>query len=230
MIGSLTAAFSHTIYGLMIGRALQGAGAIGSVILATVADVTQNENRSKAMALIGLSIGGAFALAMVVGPILNEWVGIAGIFWTTAGLAVVAELLTWKALPKISKQSNHLSGSLPKLIHLLKDPQLLRLNAGIFLLHAILTSFFIAVPFLLAHHLNLTLKEQTELYLLVLLLSFVFMTPALIMAEKKQQVKTFFMIAIGLLGFSLYLLTFLQRDLMAVGFLLLIFFTAFTFS
>ncbi|MGH8307884.1 MAG: MFS transporter, partial [Gammaproteobacteria bacterium] len=87
-IGSMVAALSHSIYGIILGRLLQGAGAVGSATLALAADLTREEHRTKAMAIIGMTIGASFGLAVVVGPVLNGWIGVPGIFWLTAVLAV----------------------------------------------------------------------------------------------------------------------------------------------
>ena len=106
IIGSIVAAMAHGIYGIILGRALQGAGAIGSTILAYVADLTCDENRSKSMAMLGLTIGMAFSVAIIIGPIINAYWGLAGIFWVTAALAGVAILLLFR-LPSPNKVILH---------------------------------------------------------------------------------------------------------------------------
>jgi predicted MFS family arabinose efflux permease len=224
--GSICAALSHSIYGLIFGRAIQGAGAIGSTVLAMVADLTRDENRSKAMAVIGLAIGGSFAVAMIVGPLLNAWAGLAGIFWVTAGLAVAAELLVWRIVPTPPTPVGAEWGGLRQA---LKNPELLRLDAGIFTLHAILTAFFVAIPIILNQVFHLDSTTQTLLYLLVLLLSFALMLPPVIIAEKKRAMKSVFLTAIVLLILTQLLLWSFHQRLLTVAWLLLLFFTAFTF-
>lgn len=229
IIGSVCAALAHSIYGLIIGRALQGGGAIGSTVLAMVADVTRDENRSKAMGVMGLAIGGSFAVAMMIGPLLNAWVGLAGIFWVTAGLAVIAELIVWRVIPTlpilVSPEPQQIKAGL---IQVLKNKDLLRLDASIFTLHAILTAVFIAIPIILTRIIHLSPSQQTGFYLVVLILAFVLMLPAVIIAEKKRRMKMVFLGAIGLLLGSQLLLWHYHQHLPAIAVLLLLFFTAFS--
>jgi len=229
IVGSVCAALSHSIYGLIIGRALQGAGAIGSTVLALVADLTRDENRSKAMGIMGFAIGGSFAVAMIVAPLLNAWVGLAGIFWVTAGLAVIAEIMMWLTIPTPPAPLHPASGEGRKRLHsVLKNPDLVRLNAGIFALHAMLTAFFIAIPIVLVSVIHLTPGEQTGLYLLVLTVAFGLMLPPIIIAEKKRCMKWVFLGAIGLLAMTQGLLGLFHQHLILIAGLLLVFFTAFS--
>jgi len=148
-LGSIVAALSHSIYGIILGRTLQGAGAIGSTTLAMVSDLTRDENRSKAMAMMGLTIGFAFSIAMILGPIIYTWFHLSGIFWATSGFAIVGLLLLItvptppKVLvhPDIERETNNLKS-------VFKNGQLLRLDWGIFSMHAMLTATFIAIPIL----------------------------------------------------------------------------------
>lgn len=229
LAGSVCAAMAHNIYGLIIGRALQGGGAIGSTVLALVADLTRDENRSKAMGVIGLAVGASFAVAMAVGPLLNAWAGLAGIFWATAGLAVLAEILVWIIIPAPPVSVN--PGVEPvkiNLIQVLKNRDLLRLDLSIFMLHAILTAFFMAIPIILTRTIQLNSASQTELYLLVLALAFVLMLPLMIIAEKKRSMKMVFLGAISTLMITQLLMWPLHQHLTSVSILLLLFFTAFS--
>lgn len=229
VLGSIVAAVSHSIYGIVLGRALQGAGAIGSTILALIADITSEENRSKAMGIIGLFIGLSFAVAMIISPLLNAWAGLAGIFWFSAALALFAECLVWKWAPKPSAPVAQKPGQWPQnLKRVLQDANLLRLDAGIFSLHAILTAFFIVVPGILERRLHLTAVQQALGYLITLSAAFVLMLPFLIFAEKKQRLKPVFLTAIGFLGGIQLLLSLLPISLFSTLPLLLLFFTAFT--
>ncbi len=229
-LGSIIAALSHSIYGVIIGRAIQGAGAVGSTLLALVADLTRDENRSKAMAMIGLSIGAAFSVAMVVGPIINAWWHLAGVFWVTAGLAFLSILLFVTTIPQPPKLYVHQDvGTQPqKLLSILKNPQLRRLNIGIFCLHAMLTALFIAIPMLLTHVLDLHQSQQILLYVTVIITSFILMIPFIIIAEKKHKLKLFFIGSIVALIITQVLLITFHYSALSVSLLLLLFFTAFT--
>src|SRR5699024_2079078 len=147
-VGSVVAALSTSIHGVIIGRVLQGAGAVGSTILALNADLTREENRTKAMALIGMTIGLSFALAMVLGPVLNSFVGVPGIFWLTAVLAVIGIVVLYTTVPEPSVvRRHHDTEAVPALFkRVLTNGELLRLDFGIFVQHAVLTATFLALP------------------------------------------------------------------------------------
>ena len=228
-LGSIVAAMSHTMYGMILGRALQGTGAIGSTTLAMVADLTRDENRSKAMAMMGLTIGAAFSVAMVFGPILYSWFHLAGIFWTTAGLAVIG-LLLLITIPTPAKVILHPDVELePKSIRgIFKNKQLLRLNWGIFSMHAMLTATFIAIPILFTRVLGISQVQQIITYLVVLVLAFVTMVPLIIISEKKRKLKSIFLLAIATLFVTQGFLFLLHDKALAIAILLFFFFAAFT--
>ncbi|MCX7120240.1 MAG: MFS transporter [Gammaproteobacteria bacterium] len=225
-IGSVFAALSHSICYLIIGRALQGAGAIGSTVLALVADITPVESRSKAMAFMGLTIGLAFTFSMIVGPIINHWLHLSGIFWVTALLALFGIALTSWKIPLVSLPKNRppLSKGLNAVLH---NPQLLRLNFGIFSLHAILTSLFIVIPLILTKQLLLSEWQQISLYLIILILAFAFALPFIIIAEKKKKIKQVFIA--GIITIFIAQCAFLMvSSKLAMSLTLMLFFTAFT--
>lgn len=230
IIGSVYAALAHNIYELIIGRALQGGGAVGSTLLAMVADLTRDEHRSKAMGIMGLAVGGSFAIAMMAGPLLDAWVGLAGIFWVTAALAALGALLLWLAVPKPPVLVHHDADEAKpaNLSKVLKNNQLLRLDASIFTLHAILTALFIAVPIILTQELHLNPTTQMVLYVLVLVLAFALMLPFMILAEKKRQTKPIFLGAIAVLLLTQVLLWLFHQQVWALCAILLAFFTAFS--
>jgi predicted MFS family arabinose efflux permease len=229
MTGSVIAALAcHHIGGLILGRALQGAGAIGSTALALASDVTRDEDRSKAMGVIGLAIGFSFVLAMVLGPLLDAAAGLSGIFWATAGLALLAEVLVWAVIPSPARVERVADPLQTGLKQTLKNRHLWRLNAGIFTLHAILTAVFIAVPILLTQQIHLTGMQQTGLYSVVLILAFAGMMPLMILAEKKRKMKPIFLGAIGVLCLTQGILWLYHSQLVIVGLLLLAFFIAFS--
>lgn len=230
-LGSLLGTFSHSIYGIIAARALQGAGAIGSTILAMAADLTRDENRSKTMAIIGLVIGLSFSAALVLGPAINHWLGLQGIFLTSLALSVLAIILLHTIVPNPPKllHSANIEYQHGRSRAVLKNPALLRLNLGIFSLHAILTATFIATPILLTHNIQLSQPQQTLLYLAVLMLAFLLMLPLIIIGEKKRQLKPFFLAAIALLILCELMLATHTTTLIHIGLILTLFFTAFTF-
>lgn len=229
-IGSVIAALSTSIYGIILGRALQGAGAVGSTVLALLADLTCDENRTKAMAGIGLIIGLSFTVAMVAGPILNNYFHLAGIFWTTALLALLGIMLLYVFTPNPPKIIIHSdTETIPKqIVKVLTNPELLYLNYGIFALHTILTATFFLIPIILNNQLHLTRPIQTELYLGILLAAFLCMLPFIILAEKKRHFKLVFVGAIFTLLLTQLLLMMLSTSLMHMALILFLFFTAFT--
>ena len=188
-LGSVAAASADSLIGIIMGRALQGAGAVAAVIMALTADLTREAQRTKAMAIIGMSIGGAFTLALVVGPLLDHWIGISGIFWFTAALALVAIIILWTLVPEPAQSHMHHDAQLdPRLTaSVLANTQLLRLDAGILILHAILTSIFLVVPFVLRDNLGIESNLHSWVYLPVFLLSAGAMVPFIIIAEKKRK-------------------------------------------
>ncbi len=231
ILGSLIAAFSHSIYGVIIGRALQGAGAVGSTIIALVADLTAVENRTKAMAIIGMTIGVSFAVAMVLGPVLNLWIGLAGIFWLTAlfGLVSICTLVFF--VPRSPHLVFHRDAeTLPELFKsTLTNPELMRLNFGILSLHALLTASFIVIPVMISQ-LNSVAKNHTWIvYLPVMVFAFLAVMPCIIVAEKYRKMRSFFIVMIFLLGITQYLLWHFHSTVFEIAFILGLFFLAFTF-
>jgi MFS family permease len=228
-IGSAVAALSTSIGGVIIGRVLQGSGAVGSVILALVADLTAEENRTKAMATVGISIGGSFLIALVAGPIVANFVGVSGIFWLMVGLALVGIAITEFVVPSPRRVRLHRDAeAVPALIGaVLRDPELLRLDIGIFVLHAMLTASFLVVPGLLRSTLGLPAIEQWKVYLPVLLLSVAFMVPAIIVAEKYRRMKGVFVSAVAVLVISQAMLYLGAGNLIVLLVALVVFFSAF---
>lgn len=226
--GSIICALSSNMTELILGRAIQGTGAIGSTALAYIADLTRDENRSKAMAFIGLSIGIAFSIAMVVGPVLFAWANLSGIFWVTAAFAGIGLLLLIR-LPKPPEVITHDTVEVEpnRLRAVFKNKQLLRLDFGIFSLHFVLTALFIVIPILFTHIFHLSTLAQSGTYLIVLFLSFIFMLPFIIIAEKKRRMKPIFISAIGLLLCTQVALYFYSNHSVLISIILLCFFTAF---
>lgn len=198
--GSIVAALSTTIYGVLAGRALQGSGAIAAAVMALAADLTQEVHRTKAMATIGASIGLSFGVAVTMGPIIANLIGVQGIFWVTAVLAFLAILAILFVVPDPPKSKKHRDAEVvpEKMSDTLKNPDLLRLNYGIFVLHLILTATFVVVPFLMRNA-GLLAAEHWKVYLGVMVSAIIIMVPFVIVAEKKRKMKPVFMGAIATL-------------------------------
>lgn len=230
LLGSVEAALSHTMMGIVWGRALQGAGAIGSTLTAFVADSTEEKNRLKAMSLIGMTIGSSFIIAMVLGPILNGMIGLSGIFWLTALLALMGIVFLF-FIPTPARHNPHpdCEPVLGQFKKVLMNPDLLRLDFGIFAQHAILTALFIAIPLLMVNQMGLSADHQWKVYLPVLLLSFIAMVPFIIAAEKKGKMTFIFRGAIALIAVVSFALWLFPSTLVFICILLFLFFTAFTF-
>jgi MFS family permease len=228
-LGSAVAALAESIHGVIVGRALQGAGAIAGAVLALAADLTREESRTKVMAVIGASIGFSFALALVLGPILNAWIGVPGIFWLIAGLALGGIAFTLFVVPQPARSRLHRdTEAVPALFsRVVRDPQLLRLDAGIFILHMLLTASFVALPLVLRDQAGLPAAQHWQLYLPALVLGAALMVPGIILAERKQRMKPVFLGAILVLALSQLGLLLGLADLFAMAVLLVVFFAAF---
>jgi MFS family permease len=198
VIGSLVAAFADNLYTVIIGRAIQGAGAVSAVVTALVADLTREEHRTKAMALIGGTIGITFALSLVLGPALNQWIGIPGIFMLTGILAALAVLVVKYLVPDpvVSRFHSDAEAAPSKLKDVLQDMQLMRLNFGIFSLHAAQMAMFVVVPFAIKQTSGMSENDHWLIYLPIMVLSFALMVPAIIYGEKKAKLKQVFVGAI----------------------------------
>lgn len=227
--GSVVAALAESVYMVTLGRVLQGAGAIAGAILALAADLTREEQRPKVMAMIGASIGMSFALAMILGPLLARFAGLSGVFWFTAVLASCAMLIVAFVVPKsVSKAPTAETLALPQsLAAMFKHRQLLRLDLGVMLLHLMLTAMFVALPTLLSQQ-QLAAEQHWQVYLPVLLGSFVFMVPMMIVAMRRQQEKRYFLINIGLLVLAM-LISWQSASLWSLVLALLVFFVGFNF-
>lgn len=186
--GSVVAATSDTIYGVIIGRALQGAGAIAAALMALAADLSRDEQRTKVMASMGASIGFAFILALILGPLLISWFSIDGLFWLTAASALLAIVIlhTLVPTPERCQYSADTGANMATVKRLLRHRQLLRLDASIFMLHMIITAVFFAVPLGLRDA-GIASDRQWLIYLPAVLLSLVIMVPLIIWGERKAM-------------------------------------------
>lgn len=225
-LGSLIAANSHSIWGIIIGRGLQGAGAVGGATSALLADLTRSEQRTKAMAIVGITIGLSFSAAMVLGPVVSAWVGISGIFWLSILFAVSGLYILWRIVPTSTNLAQTTTSIWPNLLASLQNYELLRLNFGILILHAILTASFIALPLMLQNSAGLAENHQWHIYLPTLLLAFISIYPLIKKSEK--HLKSMLILAIITLGLAELLLWSFQSSVIGIAFGLWLFFTAFT--
>jgi len=228
-IGSVVAAMSDGIHGVILGRVLQGSGAIAAAVMALTADLTREEVRTRAMAGIGISIGLSFALALVLGPALVHWVGLDGIFWLTALLALGGILILTLVVPSPDHSSVHRDAEpvVGQLGGVLRSPELLRLDFGIFCLHLVMTSLFLVVPLAL-HDYGLPVGHHWWVYLPVLTLSVALMVPFIIQAESRGRMRPVFLGAVLILAAAMMGLHFLAAgtSIAVVTLCLLPFFTA----
>ena len=224
-LGSFVAAFSNDLPGIIVGRALQGAGAISAAVTALAADLTREQHLTKVMAMIGSSIGLVFALSMVAAPLLLGFVGLSGMFALTGVLSLLAIGVVWRvvpAAPAIPRQPGW-AGFRAVLV----QPQLQRMNIGVFILHLVQTAMWVLLPAALVERGGLAVGAHWQVYLPAVLLSFVFMVPAIIAAERKGRMKAVFLAAIVLLGVVQLGFGFFAGGLYSLFFWLLAFFIAF---
>ena len=190
-LGSVLAANSDSIWGVIAGRILQGAGAISAAVMALLSDLTREQHRTKAMAMIGMTIGLSFAVAMVVGPLLTRAFGLSGLFLATGAMALCGIVIVMFMVPRSTGTLQHRESGVAKqaLLPTLRHPDLLRLDLGIFVLHAMLMSSFIALPLALVEKAGLPKEQHWWVYLTALLISFFAMIPFIIYGEKKRKMK-----------------------------------------
>ena len=227
-IGSFVAASADNIYMIILGRVIQGAGAINAAVMALTADLTREENRTKAMATIGMTIGMTFSISLILSPILYHWIGVPGIFALTGVLSLLGLFVVGFVVPKpqITRFHSDTEASFRKIGGVLRNFDLLRLDFGIFSLHAILMSVFMQVPFVLRDD-GLQPHHHWLVYLPVMLVAFMLMVPPIVIAEKKAKMKQIFMLSIFLAMCAQAFLMFAQNSVWGVAAALLVFFTAF---
>jgi MFS family permease len=195
IIGSLIAAIDTHVIWVVIGRAVQGAGAVSAAVTALIADSTRDDHRTKAMALVGASIGLTYAASLVISPLLYASVGMSGMFLLVAGLAVAAIGVVLFIVPPAPPRSPERAS----FMQVLRDAELMRMNFGVFALHAIQMSMFVVLPNVLVHAGGMAISEHWKLYLPVVLVSFVLMLPPIFVGEKTGRMKLVFVSAIALL-------------------------------
>lgn len=227
--GSAVAAMAETIEMVIAGRLLQGSGAIAAAVMALTADLTRDEQRTKAMASIGISIGLSFSIALATGAALEHWIGLSGIFWATALLALVglAVLHFWVPTPHRCVSHRDIEPVPKQFINVLKNPQIMRMVFSIMVLHLLLTTSFFALPLALQNGAGLDKSQHALAYLPILLVAFITMVPFIIIAEKKRKMKAVFIGAIATLGIAELGWALMPNSLVGILFSLWLFFTAF---
>lgn len=184
VVGGIVCAQAESINGIILGRSLQGLGAISAAITAWVADATRPEVRTRAMAMVGGSIALSFAASLVISPVVVGWFGLSGLFWAISLLGFICLLLAAFVVPVVPRVHEALSGARPG--DVLRHPGLLRLNFGVFCLHAILMALFIVIPGLLAQQGGYMTSSLWQVYLPVILGSFILMVPAVFYIETRR--------------------------------------------
>ena len=220
--GSLLAGAATDIWTAIAGRTLQGAGAISSVVVALAADLTREQHRTKVMAMIGVTIAFAFALSLVAAPVLYQWIGMGGLFVLTALLCLAAMPVVKQLVPEPPPPAPRPAGARRRDV---LQPELLRLNLGIFILHVVQMAMFVVVPPLLVEA-GLPVPSHWQLYLPVVLVSFAIMTPPILYADRRNRQKPVLLSAVALLilveGFLV-----VGKSVFGYGLALLGFFVAF---
>lgn len=228
LIGSVIAALANDIWVIILGRLIQGMGAIASTGMALIADVSRPEQRGKMMGIVGSSIGLSFMLAFITGPIIANSFGLSGLFWVTAVLAFCALLVLVFVVQEPQKLKRR-DYQLTELIHCVKQKDLVFLDLGIFVLHAGMTGLFLVLPLMLVNQFEIPLADHWSIYLPVLVASVFIMVPLLIWQEKLKQHVKFMIMAFAVMGLNFVLLAWLPNQLYLLVIALIIYFGMFNF-
>ncbi|WP_459721335.1 MFS transporter [Paraburkholderia sp. 2C] len=221
-LGSFVAALAHDMTWIIVGRVIQGMGAVSSAVIAFIADLTSEEHRTKAMAMVGGSIGISFAVAIIGAPIVFQWVGMSGLFALVGVFSVLAVGVVLWVVPDAPKPV-HVRAPFREVLH---NVELLRLNFGVLVLHATQTALFLVVPRILEGD-GLPVRSHWMIYLPVMALSFVMMVPAIIAAEKRGKMKVVLVSAIFLILIGQLLLGAAPHTIAIVAAILFVYFLGF---
>jgi MFS family permease len=226
--GSVLAANATSLWLVIVGRAVQGAGAIPAAVMAMVADLTREEQRSKAMAVIGMTIGASFVLSLILGPVLDGMIGVPGIFWLTGALALVAIGVVLFGLPTpVRRERDRARNLRVEFGRILRDTQLLRLDAGVFVLHLVMTAMFVVLPAGIVQTLNLEPAAHWKLYLPAMLLGFFGMLPFLIYANRQNATRPVLAGAVAVLIGAQVVFLFAERTQVGLVLGMFLFFLSF---
>lgn len=226
-VGGFVAAMSDSLMGIVIGRALQGMGAVAGAGTALAADLTKDENRGKVMGIIGVSIGVAFLLALILGPPLEAVRGLSGLFGATSLLALASLALLWLIVPTPERSKAPASASLGHVLGMLRDGQMLVLNGSVFFLHALLTASFVGLPLLLADRLHLPVNRHWELYLPVMAIAAFVMGACMHRMREVAQSLRIVAVCVVAIGVALLGMAWSGEHLALLGVMAAVFFSAF---
>lgn len=229
--GSVVAALSTSIEWIAVGRALQGMGAIAAATMALAADLTREMHRAKVMSVIGLTIAVSFSVAMIIGPIIDQWAGLSGVFWVTAGLAVIGMFLVMFIVPKPQAEQAHRDAGIMRsyLGNVLRSAALWRMNIGAFFLHMVMTANFSVLPLIFTDSVGLDSAEHWQIYLPVFVFAFLLAIPLIIVAEKYRKMRRLFLLSVALLLAAQVGMAFLRAETLLLLLAFLVFFIGFNF-
>ncbi len=229
-IGSLIAATADSVHGLLIGRALQGAGAVAAALMALAADLTRKECRTKAMAYIGISIGAAFSIAFILGPILYAYIGIKGLFYLSACLSILAIITLLTIVPSPTKKARNVNPpNLRDIKSVLVNTSLIKLDISIFSSHLILMANFVAIPITLRDSMQLPTISHWQVYLTAIFTSLFIMVPFIMFGERLKKENLFLILSILLIMLSQIGLALFGLSLNFIIIFLVLFFGAFNY-
>ncbi|HEX5674467.1 MAG TPA: MFS transporter [Azonexus sp.] len=229
-LGSLMGMYADTVTGLAIARGVQGAGAVSASVTALMADLTRNEVRTRAMAVIGISIGLSFVLALIIAPALDAAIGVPGIFAVMLAMALFGLALLYTAVPDEPERSGGADGrKLSGVLEIVNRPQLRPLYFGMFALHAIMTATFISVPQVLEANLLIPRELHWQVYLGVFLASLAGTVPLVLKTERSAGAGWMFVAAVALTGVAQAALGFDHVHLWVVMAALVLFFAVFNY-
>lgn len=189
--GSVIAALADSMWWIIVGRTVQGMGAIAAATMALAADLIREENRIRTMGIIGLTIGMSFMAGMILGPFVSQFGGVPTIFWLTCVLALIGIALVLFVVPNPARNLQHRDAGIIKgyLGTALSNPALLRMNVGVFILHLVMTANFLVIPGIFTQELGLSSPEHWKIYLPVFVGSFLLSIPLILMAEKQRKIR-----------------------------------------
>lgn len=202
LIGSLVCAYSDTIYGLMIGRFLQGAAAIGAVGTAMISDMVKEEVRGKAMAIMGGCIAASFAISMMLGSLIGGFYGVDKLFYITAALSIFSMIVLYTKVPNPPKIIHHYGADETELKHILKDKDLMKMNITNMLQKGMMTLAFMVIPIIMVQEFGFAKKELWMVYMPAMICGVLAMGPSAILGEKKHLSKEMLMIGVAFFAIS----------------------------
>ncbi len=228
ILGSVIAAASDSVYGVVAGRLLQGCGAIASSLLALMSDLTRVEHRAKAMAVIGISIGSSFGLSLVLGPFVYSMLGLTGVFLFAAGAGVAGIVILFVLIPEPASRSSNLESQLQtgRISTVLKDRSLMQLNLGIFMNHYLLMASFLVFPLLFQATGRIPDDHHARYYFFTLLVAVIVMGPLMWLSDRPRYGKSILLTAVAACVVSLAWMA-STRDYVAVIVSITLFFMAF---